>query len=151
MKFHINKELQKIVKYYKQRLNWLTIFPVIKSSKQRTKIILPVAPILLGTIVSLSIIAGLYLSNKNQTTQEQKMMKTISSVIELPSETPQVALVSDASQLNQPFFEKAQNGDYVIVYQQAGKVLLYRPKTEKIVNFANIEIPVSETTLFQTP
>lgn len=139
-----------IKKYFYDKFNWLTLLPKIKKSKKRTEVILPNAPIVLGIVVSLVITLALFWNNRSNSTTEVKMLEIIGEVIELPSETPQVALVSDASLLNQPFFEKAQNGDYVIVYQQAGKVLLYRPKTEKIVNFANIQIPVSETPLFQT-
>ena len=142
------KPLINLKKNLAQNFKWLTILPVIKSSNHQTKIILPVAPILLGVVVALSIIAGVYLKNRPTSSKELEMMEIISSVVDLPAETPQVAIVSDTTQLNQPFFEKAQNGDYVIVYQQTGKVLLYRPATKKIINFANIQIPTSQTELF---
>lgn len=79
------------------------------------------------------------------------MMAEIEALIDLPTEQPQIAVVSDVEKLNQPFFADAKNGDYVIVYQQAGKVLLYRPATHKVINFANIQIPTSATETFIQP
>lgn len=134
------------------KAQWLTFWPEIKTTKESTQIILPVAPILLGLVVVIGITGWYLWQNKlfqrNTANSNQDMLSTISQVIELPAETPQVAIVSDVSLLNQPFFENARNGDYVIVYQQSQKVLLYRPGTKKVINFANIQIPASDTNTF---
>jgi hypothetical protein len=46
-----------------------------------------------------------------------------------------VAAIADAAQakLGQPFLADAENGDVLIVYQQAGEALLYRPSTNKLI------------------
>lgn len=51
-------------------------------------------------------------------------------------ETPTVATVNDVETLkkDQPFFEKAQNGDKVIIYVKAKKAIVYRPQEDLIVN-----------------
>lgn len=132
------------------RQNWL---PSIRTSANSSEIILPKVPIVLGLLVAL-LVVGWYLWTTKMNTAKQlpaKMMAEIEALIDLPTEQPQIAVVSDVEKLNQPFFADAKNGDYVIVYQQAGKVLLYRPATHKIVNFANIQIPTSATETFIQP
>jgi hypothetical protein len=132
------------------KLRWLTFWPTIKSNKDRTKIILPVAPIVLGIFVVLVLLSVYLWKNRTNTLKEQEnILRVIGKTIELPVETPQIAIVSDADVLNQPFFANAENGDYVIVYPETGKVLLYRPATKKVINFANIQIPLSPTETFE--
>jgi hypothetical protein len=48
-------------------------------------------------------------------------------------ETPQILRVVDQTKLNQPFLKDAKNGDKVLVYAQANKVILYRPSTNKVI------------------
>lgn len=56
-------------------------------------------------------------------------------------ETPTIATVSDADKVkSQTFFQRAENGDKVIVYQQAKKAILYRPSIHKIVEVTSISI-----------
>lgn len=134
------------------KARWLTFWPVIKQNQNRTQIVLPVAPIILGIVVVLGFIGWYVINdrvvNKKNVVKDADILAIIGSVIELPAETPQVAIVSDKELLTQAFFEQAENGDYVIVYQQSEKVLLYRPSTKKVINFANIQIPLSETNTF---
>jgi cytoskeletal protein RodZ len=58
-----------------------------------------------------------------------------------PNESPTIATVSDVNKLqNQAFFANAQNGDKVLIYNQAKKAILYRPSSNKIVEVAPINI-----------
>lgn len=78
----------------------------------------------------------------------QNLIEKIGKFMELPTETPRVATISDASKLpNQPFFSKAQNGDKVLVYNIAQKAILYRPSTNKIIDVATLAVsePTTET------
>jgi len=72
----------------------------------------------------------------------------VSRLILLPSdETPTIASVSDPALLkNQPFFDKAQKGDKVLIYANAKEAVLYRPSTNMIINVApvNTDAPVNE-------
>jgi hypothetical protein len=136
------------------KASWLTFWPIIKSDSDRTQVTLPVAPIVLGMIAVAGFIVWYIWKNPvliKPSVTDADILSVIGQVIELPAETPQVAIVSDKSLLNQAFFEKAENGDYVIVYQQSQKVLLYRPSTKKVINFANVQIPVSQTNTFIQP
>lgn len=85
--------------------------------------------------------------------ESAELIKVVSRLIELPSGTPQIATVSDVTQLkNQPFFARAQNGDKVLIYPSEKKAILYRPSTKKIVDAGPVQIntatPSAQT---QTP
>lgn len=79
----------------------------------------------------------------------KKMLTNISKFIELPTgEEPNVATVIDKEKLkDQPFFIKAENGDKVIIYTQAKKAILYRPKTNKVIDITVVNIGSSNTAL----
>jgi hypothetical protein len=84
------------------------------------------------------------LQNPNQASiaETQALVNNVGKLIELPAnENPTIATVSDKTQLaNQPFFAHAQNGDKVLIYQQAKKVILYRPSINKIIEVAPLNI-----------
>ena len=70
--------------------------------------------------------------------------------MELPTdEEPTIATVSDLEKLkDQPFFKDAKEGDTVLIYDKAAKIILYDPVANKIVNAAsnNIADPTAATT-----
>jgi hypothetical protein len=56
-------------------------------------------------------------------------------------ETPTLATVTDREKLaEQPFFQKAENGDKVLIYSQTGRAILYRPSQKKIVDVTTVNI-----------
>ncbi len=83
---------------------------------------------------------------KNPTEAAKMEVKEITGrvgvLLELPSgEEPTVATIFDREKLkDQPFFARAENGDKVIIYTQAKKAILYRPKTNKIIDIAPLTI-----------
>ncbi|HWQ60491.1 MAG TPA: hypothetical protein VN420_05115 [Candidatus Fimivivens sp.] len=72
--------------------------------------------------------------------ETERLVARLSQFMELPQgEVPTLATVTDQSKLaGQDFFQKAENGDQVLIYQTAGKAILFRPSTGKIVNFAPV-------------
>ena len=71
----------------------------------------------------------------------QELVSDLRKVALLPTdEDPQVAELTDKEkQKNNPFFANAENGDKVLVYQKASKVIIYRPSTKQVVNMATID------------
>ncbi|KKR56818.1 MAG: hypothetical protein UT96_C0033G0001, partial [Candidatus Woesebacteria bacterium GW2011_GWC2_40_30] len=63
------------------------------------------------------------------------LVAKVSKLMTLPTdETPTIATVTDVSIVaDQPFFKNAQNGDKVLIYQKAGKAILYRESENKII------------------
>ena len=79
------------------------------------------------------------LAAQNATTQ---LVEKVSKLIVLPTgEVPTIATVADPSALkSQPFFNGAQKGDKVLIYQQAKEAVLYSVSLNKVVNVAPLNI-----------
>lgn len=83
----------------------------------------------------------------------KKLLEKVGKLIELPQgESPTVASVTDPKTLaSQAFFEKAQAGDQVLIFDKSRVAVLYRPSTGKIINYAtNITVGNNETTPAQS-
>lgn len=83
----------------------------------------------------------------NETVEITKLTDEIGSVMILPQdEVPTLATVTDTEKLaDQPFFQKAQNGDKVLIYTNTGRAILYRPSTKpnekgRIVDVTTINV-----------
>lgn len=69
--------------------------------------------------------------------ETQQLIMKVGKLIELPSdETPTVSKVTDKLK-SQPFFANAQAEDRILTYSKAKKAILYRPKTNKIVDISS--------------
>jgi len=77
--------------------------------------------------------------------ESQDLVKKVSRFISLPEgELPTIATVSDYKKLkDQPFFEKSQNGDKVLIYTKAKKAYLYRPSTDKLIDVTIVNVDSS--------
>lgn len=78
----------------------------------------------------------------------ETLVAKVGKLMQLPSdEQPTVATVVDASRLkDQPFFAKAENNDKVLLYSKNQKAILYRPKDNKIIEVAPINIGAANVT-----
>lgn len=97
-----------------------------------------------------------YLSNPQfaVSIENQKILDSLKKIMVLPDETPTIATVSDKDKLaSQPFFAKAKNGDKVLLFIQAKKVILYDPITSKIIDIAplNVSSSAAQTNSALTP
>ncbi|MEK9151337.1 MAG: hypothetical protein AAB547_01765 [Patescibacteria group bacterium] len=81
------------------------------------------------------------------------LTKIIGAMMELPEgETPTLATVTDKDKLaEQPFFQKAENGDKVLIYTNSGRAILYRPSTGKIVDVTTVNVNTAEPAVSQSP
>ena len=77
---------------------------------------------------------------QNQQKIEQVVAK-VSKLIEVPeNEVPTLASITDAESLkDQPFFQNAEVGDQVLLYQVARKAYLYRPSKNLMVEVASLD------------
>lgn len=79
-------------------------------------------------------IAGI--KDKPSAEEIKAIVSKMSQIMVLPKdELPEVLVISDLTQLRaNPFFESANLGDYIVIYKKAGKVFLYNPSSNRIVN-----------------
>jgi hypothetical protein len=72
-----------------------------------------------------------------------EVVSKVAKLMELPKdEKPAMITVIDKSKLgNEAFFAEAQNGDRVLVYGVARKVIIYRPETDKIIEATTFVLP----------
>lgn len=113
---------------------------------------------ILIVVVAVIIFGGLFfyklnkLDNKSAEKKEKEKIATIvkeksdllqkvSEIYLFPGdEEPTIATVSDPELLkNQSFFSNSQVGDKVIIFAKAGKAILYRPSTNKIIDIVLIQ------------
>ncbi len=82
----------------------------------------------------------------------KKIIDDVGKLIALPEgEEPTVATISDIDKLkDQPFFQKAKNGDKVLIYTNAKKAILYDPENKKIIDVAPVSIGTSSAQLATT-
>lgn len=73
------------------------------------------------------------------------LIEKLSKHIELPDEEVVVATVTDKEKLaDQPFFEKAEDGDKVLIFSESSMAVIYRESTDKIINSGPIAITSAE-------
>lgn len=115
--------------------------------RPHTKIIIIAAA---SVFVVLAIAAGFFAwqffslkTNPNKENDETvaKVTSEVGNLFILPQEKPTVAQVQDKEKLKgQTFFDKAENGDYILIYSEAKLALLYRQKDHKLVNVGPITL-----------
>lgn len=99
------------------------------------------------------------LKNDPKTLQEAQKSKVnaikdkVAKLISVPAEeTPILATVDDKEKLkDQPFFKDAQNGDYILMFAQSKKAIIYRESENKLVNVGPIAITSDTNAQTQTP
>lgn len=76
---------------------------------------------------------------------QQSILAKVGQLIELPTEAPTIATISDITKLqNQPFFQGAKNGEIVLLYPKTKEAILYNPVTNKIVKMGPINIATQQ-------
>lgn len=94
-------------------------------------------------------LAGSIIPTKSDATltadETTKLIQKVSKIYLLPTgETPTIATVADKDKLsNQQFFQNAQNGDRVLIYQKARKAIIFRPSTNQIIEIGPVNIAPS--------
>lgn len=72
---------------------------------------------------------------------KDRILGKVESLYMVPEGTPTIALVQNKSQLNgQAFYSNVENGDYLVVYDQAKLALIYREAVNKLINVAPIAV-----------
>ena len=122
------------------------------SNKRRwPKVVIPILVVLF--VIGFAALAYQYTQTKNELnkvkdpktaakTEAAALAAKIGKTLDLPkNEKPTVATVSDKSKLqDQPFFERVEDGDKVLVYTKSQRAVLYRPSSNKIIEYAPVNL-----------
>jgi cell division protein FtsB len=83
----------------------------------------------------------------------ENVLDAVKKLYSVPEdENPTIATVQDIEKLrDQPFFDGAQNGDVLIVFENSSQALLYRPSENKLVKVGPISIDANTPTLPSQP
>ena len=123
----VNKVITFVKRFLNRRSLYLLIFSVIL-------VVLASG----GTYFFLNRETGGVGSNSAQA-EKNKILREVGKLIDLPSEDPILARISDISILSrQPFYKNAKNGDVLLVFQTSGTVVLYRESENKIINVGRV-------------
>jgi len=111
---------------------------------------------IIGGLVLAALVAWLaygYITTRNQLeqarspaaagqSQTQQLVNKVGQLVDLPQgEIPAIATVNDASKLkNQAFFANAKDGDKVLIYSKTGKAVLYRPSTNRVIEYSKVNL-----------
>jgi hypothetical protein len=92
--------------------------------------------LVVGALVAIVVIQQLRIrSGLSEEAAAKNVQDKVAKIMVLPGED---ALVSDIENVDevksQAFFNDAQNGDKVLIFVQAAKIVIYREKTNQIVN-----------------
>lgn len=116
-----------------------------------------IIPGVIGIVLLVIVLAGVlyYSSQQNKTDpntppssqqatdeENRKIIEEVSKLMDLPTdEVPTVATVTDITKLqDQPFFQRAKNGDKVLIYSNARRAILYDPLIKKVIDVAPLNI-----------
>lgn len=101
--------------------------------------------IIIALLISGYFIYSYIIKKPTLTTKSESeiIIDQVAKILDLPpDEVPTIATVTDIEKLksgqNSPFFERAVNGDKVIVYAKSQKAVLYRPSTSKVVDVSQL-------------
>ncbi len=102
--------------------------------------------VIFSVILGLVAVAGYFywqyrqLATQNPEREIAAISKELRKFMDLPeSPLPTMATVTEKEKLQQQeFFQKAENGDKVLIYLSEGKAILYRPSTGKVIDVAPI-------------
>jgi hypothetical protein len=69
------------------------------------------------------------------------IVKAVASLIQMPSEAPSLATVTDLAPLkDQEFFADAAIGDVLLLFPQSRRAMLYRPSENKLIQVAPLTL-----------
>lgn len=116
--------------------------------------------IVIGLVIFVLLLLVYYFYNQYRLTQQllqnpsatsnaetKALIDSVGKLILLPiGEQPTIATVTDITKLSdQPIFTNAENGDKVLIFQKAGEVIIYRPKINKIIQVAPVNLGINNS------
>jgi len=98
------------------------------------KVLTIVIAVVIVALLALSAFLWLKLHNNGEA-EARRIQEQAGKVMVLPDEDALVSKVEKADEIRQqPFFANVENGDQVLIFVKAGKIVIFRPSENKIIN-----------------
>jgi type II secretory pathway pseudopilin PulG len=73
--------------------------------------------------------------HKDPAAEDRRVQEAASKIMVLPDEDALVSEIENADKVkDQPFFANVENGDQVLIFIKAGKIVIFRQSENKIIN-----------------
>ena len=107
--------------------------PAVKINKR--KIIMTAAIIVAALVLLLSVWGIISLIN-NRSSQDAAIVRKVAKHLLIPEEQPTIVRIEDPENLvgEQPFYQGAEDGDYLLIFTGARKAVIYSRKHDIIIN-----------------
>lgn len=102
--------------------------------------------IIVVLLIALAITGGVftfkYFTEKPGRTDAASLAGQIGKSVQLPNEQPTLFTIADKSKIsNKALGQRVDNGDELLFFKSARKVVIYRPSTKKVIDMLTIESP----------
>lgn len=96
---------------------------------------------LVGLVIAVGMLAFVRHKQSQKLDTVTGLTLTVGKHVQLPKgEQPIIATVTDKSSLRTPFLKEADNGDRILIYEKARRVIIYRPSIDRIVDIGPVEL-----------
>lgn len=121
--------------------------PQTKKRHRRPSLRIIIAIALLIILIGGSFLAYQRTKKTDDLNNVAVIIEKVSRHYKLPeSEEPALATVTDKSKISTPFLNSAENGDKLLIYQDAKKIIIYRPSIDRIIDTGPVSIAPLEQT-----
>lgn len=96
--------------------------------------------LVVGLAIAALVVSGVVAWALMQDSKPSTVVSKVGKHYLLPSEEPTVATVEDKTKLSSEFLRAAENGDKLLLFKDAKKVILYRPSIDRIIEVGPISI-----------
>ena len=113
-------------------------------SAEKNKLLIIIGIVVLGLAAAVGgFFAWQYFTDTDRINREtaSRVLGEVGAIYELPSEKPTIAQMQNPASLQgQEFYQKAQKGDYVLIYPDSKLAIIYRASTKKLINVDHVEL-----------
>lgn len=107
--------------------------------KKALKVVLGIVLVLAVVGLAAVVVLQQMKLKEDQSNETQELQRRIAKIMLLPDEEAVVTEIDDAEKVReQPFFAQVENGDKVLIFPGAARIVIYRPGRNLIVNVGPI-------------
>jgi hypothetical protein len=105
------------------------------------KVVVIVLAVVCAAAVGVSVVLyRMYTDAHAETNKQTEVTDHVKTIAEVPDEQPVIVSVSDKDKLsNKQLAGKVANGDTLLMYAEAKRLVIYRPSTQKIVDMLSFD------------